>query len=55
MSHRDIKPPHVPESWRIGSILGPGQALAAESIWHSPASLIARAGHRLLSQTLAAM
>jgi hypothetical protein len=55
MSHRDIKPSDLPEFWRIGSILGPGQALAAESIWRSLASLIARAGHRLLSRTLAAI
>jgi hypothetical protein len=44
MSHRDIKSSDMPESWRIGSILGPGQA-----------PLIARAGHRLLCRTLAAM
>jgi len=55
MAHRDIKPSDVPESWRIGSVLGPGQVPAAESIWRGPASLIARAGHRLLSRTLAAM
>jgi hypothetical protein len=54
-SYRDIKPSDMPEFWRIGSILGPGQAPAAESIWRSPASLIARAGDRLLSRTLAAM
>jgi hypothetical protein len=39
-----IKPSEMPESWRIGSGLGSGQALAAESIWHSPASLIAAPG-----------
>jgi hypothetical protein len=44
MSHRDIKPSEMPESWRIGSVLAPGQA-----------PLIAHAGHRLLSRTLAAM
>jgi hypothetical protein len=55
MSHRDIRPSDVPESWRIGLVLAPGQALAGESIWHSPASLIARAGQRLLSRTLVAM